>query len=386
MTTTDLLAALIGFPTVSRDSNLALLDWVEARLAPLSPRLRRFPSPCGAKANLLASIGPEVPGGLLLSGHTDVVPADGQAWLADPFVLREVGGRLVGRGACDMKGFLACCLHAAPAMAALPLRRPVHLAFSYDEEVGCTGVGPMAEWAGAHLEPALAVIGEPSGMQVVRAHKGGLLGWAYVTGRPGHSSQPDLCVNAVMAAAECIARINRFREGFRAGPQDYAFDPPYSTIQVNQIQGGTGGNIVAAACRFFWELRVLPGVDDRAVLSSLERQLTDELLPAMQAIDPACGIRFEVQARVPALAPGDPALEARLLRLLGQDQALAVPYGSEAGIFQAAGMPAVIIGPGHIAQAHQPEEWVATSQLDACVATLGALARECCVMQAAFAR
>lgn len=378
MAATELLAALVGFPTVSRDSNLALLDWLEAQLAPLSPRLRRFPSPCGTKANLLASIGPDVPGGLLLSGHTDVVPTDGQAWLADPFVLRDIGGHLTGRGACDMKGFLACCLHAAPALASLPLRRPIHLAFSYDEELGCTGVGPMAEWAGAHLAPALAVIGEPSLMQVVNAHKGGLIGWVTVTGRPGHSSQPDLCVNAVMAAAECIARFNRLNESFRAGPRDAAFDPPYSTTQVNRVEGGSGGNIVAETCRFFWEMRLLPGVDDRAVLAGIERQVAAELVPAMQAIDEASGVRFEVQARIIALAATETPFEARLLGLLGQERALAVAYGSEAGIFQAAGMPAIILGPGSIAQAHQPEEWVETSQLTACVTSLGILTREYC--------
>ncbi len=378
MGTTELLAALVAFPTVSRDSNLALLDWLERQLAPLQPRLRRFPSPCGTKANLLASIGPDAPGGLLLSGHTDVVPTDGQAWLADPFVLRDLGGRLTGRGACDMKGFLACCLHTAPTLAALTLRRPVHFAFSYDEELGCTGVGPMAEWAGEHLAPALAVIGEPSLMQVVNAHKGGLIGWATVTGRPGHSSQPGVCVNAVMVAAECIALFSRLDRRFRAGPHDPAFDPPHSTTQVNQVAGGTGGNIVAETCRFFWEMRVLPGVDDRAVLAGIERQVQAELVPAMQAIDPACGVRFDVQARIPALAPNDPAFDARLLGMLGQERALAVPYGSEAGIFQNAGMPAVILGPGSIAQAHQPEEWVEASQLDACVAALGTLARTWC--------
>lgn len=378
MGTTELLAALVGFPTVSRDSNLAMLGWIEVQLAPLQPRLRRFPSPCGTKANLLASIGPDMPGGLLLSGHTDVVPTDGQAWLADPFVLRDLGGRLTGRGACDMKGFLACCLQATPALAALAMRRPVHLAFSYDEELGCTGVGPMAEWAGAHLSPALAVIGEPSLMQIVNAHKGGLIGWATVTGRPGHSSQPGTCVNAVMVAAECIALFNRLNGRFRAGPHDPAFDPSHSTTQVNQVTGGTGGNIVAETCRFFWEMRVLPGVDDRAVLAGIERQVLAELVPAMQAIDPACGVRFDVQARIPALAPNDPAFDARLLGMLGQERALAVPYGSEAGIFQNAGMPAVILGPGSIAQAHQPEEWVEASQLDACVTALGTLVRGYC--------
>ncbi len=376
MTVVEALAALVAFPTVSRDSNLALLDWVEAQLAPLQPRVRRFPSPCGTKANLLLSLGPDEPGGLLLSGHTDVVPVEGQAWQADPFVLRAERGRLIGRGACDMKGFLACCLVAAPGWTAL--QRPVHLALSYDEEVGCTGVGPMAEWAGEFLRPALAIIGEPSGNRVVNAHKGGLIGWAEVQGRPGHSSQPDICVNAVMVAAECIARINRVRERFQHGPFDAAFDPPYSTIQVNRIEGGTGGNIVAALCRFFWEMRVLPGVSDHAVLAAIEHTIQSDLLPAMHAIDPASGIRFDIAARIPALAPLAPAMEARVLHLLGQNQALAVPYGSEAGIFQDAGMPALILGPGHIAQAHQPEEWIDLSELEECLRVLDQVVQAFC--------
>ena len=378
MTPIEILRRLVAFPTVSRDSNLALLDWVEALLAPLSPRLRRFPSPDGAKANLLVSFGPEQPGGLVLSGHTDVVPVDGQAWLADPWVLREEGGRLIGRGACDMKGFLACCLALAPSLAERPLRRPVHLALSYDEEVGCTGVGPMAEWVGTALAPALAVIGEPSGLRLVNAHKGGLVASAHVTGRPGHSSQPDRCVNAVMVAAECIAKVNAIRAAMLAGPQDPAFDPPWSTIQVNRIEGGEALNIVAATCRFFFEMRVLPGVDDHAVLAGLEQDVARTVVPAMQAVDPACGVRFEVMARIPALAACESAVEARLLHLLGQNAAVAVPYGSEAGIFQRAGMPSVIIGPGDIAQAHQPEEFLSRDQLDACTPALERLVTEFC--------
>lgn len=378
MTPIEILRRLVAFPTVSRDSNLDLLDWVETLLAPLSPRLRRFPSPDGTKANLLVSFGPEQPGGLVLSGHTDVVPVDGQAWLADPWTLREQGGHLIGRGACDMKGFVACCLALAPTLAGRALLRPVHLALSYDEEVGCTGVGPMAEWIGANLAPALAVIGEPSELRLVNAHKGGLVGWAHVSGRPGHSSQPDRCVNAVMMAAECIARVNAVRAAMLAGPQDPAFDPPWSTIQVNRIEGGEALNIVAAACRFFFEMRVLPGVDDGAVLAELEQTVAQEVVPAMQAVDPACGVRFEVAARIPALAACEPEVEARLLHLLGQNGAAAVPYGSEAGIFQGNDMPAVIIGPGNIAQAHQPEEWLSREQFDACPPLLERLVAAYC--------
>ncbi len=378
MTLVEILRCLVAFPTVSRDGNLALLDWVEGLLAPLHPRVRRFPSPDGTKANLLVSFGPDTPGGLVLSGHTDVVPVEGQAWLDDPWTLREAGGRLIGRGACDMKGFLACCIFMAPGWAVRRLERPVHLALSYDEEVGCTGVGPMAEWIGAHLAPALAVIGEPSELRLVNAHKGGLIGWTHVTGRPGHSSQPELCVNAVMAAAECVVRVNGVRAAMRAGQQDAAFDPPWSTIQVNRIEGGEALNIVAASCRFFWEMRVLPGVDDRAVLAGLQAAVAQDVVPAMHAIDPDTGVRWEVLARIPALAACALALEGRLLHVLGQNAALAVPFGSEAGIFQAAGIPSVILGPGSIAQAHQPEEWIAREQLKACPAILERLVAEYC--------
>jgi acetylornithine deacetylase len=378
VTPTEILRHLVAFPTVSRDSNLPLLDWVEQLLTPLQPRLRRFPNPAGDKANLLISFGPDEPGGLVLSGHTDVVPVDGQDWHADPFTLREVGSRLIGRGACDMKGFVACCLAMVPELAQRSLRHPIHLALSYDEEVGCTGVGPMAEWVGANLAPALAVIGEPSELRLVNAHKGGLTGWADVTGRPGHSSQPDRCVNAVMVAAECISRVNTLRSAMRAGPQDIAFDPPWSTIQVNRIEGGEALNIVAAACRFFWEMRVLPNVDDRAVLAGLQATVAAEIIPAMVAIDPACGVHFEVSAHIPALAACEPAVESRLLHLFGQNAAVAVAYGSEAGIFQQAGIPSVIIGPGNIAQAHQPEEWLERSQLDGCMAVLDKLVAEYC--------
>ncbi len=376
MTAVEILRRLVAFPTVSRDSNLALLDWVEALLAPLGARMRRFPSPDGSKANLLISFGPEQPGGLVLSGHTDVVPVEGQAWLADPFTLREVDGRLIGRGACDMKGFVASCLALAPRLGAL--RRPVHLALSYDEEVGCTGVGPMAEWIGANLAPALALIGEPSSLRLVNAHKGGLIGWATVTGRPGHSSQAHRNVNAVMVAASCVERVSALYATLQTGPHDPAFDPPWSTMQVNRIEGGEALNIAAASCRFFWEMRVLPGVDDRAVLAELEAMVAAEVVPAMHAVDPATGVRFEVMARIPALAACAPAMESRLLNVIGQNAPVAVAYGSEAGLFQEAGMPAVIIGPGDIAQAHQPEEWLTREQLDACGPMLDRFVAEFC--------
>jgi acetylornithine deacetylase len=249
----------------------------------------------------------------------------------------------------------------------MKLRRPVHLALSYDEEVGCTGVGSMATWIGqSDARPRFAVIGEPSRMRLIHAHKGGLIGWATVTGKAGHSSQPDRYVNAVMVGAELIAFINRIREAMRADVQMDQFDPPYSTIQVNQIVGGSHGNIVAENCRFFWEMRVVPGTDDRAVFRRIEQYARERLEPAMKAIDPACGIAFDIVARIPALAPGHTDVEAEILAILDSGVPEAVPYGSEAGIFQNAGIPAVICGPGDIAQAHQPEEYIEEAELARC--------------------
>lgn len=376
MNATELLARLVAFPTISRDSNLDLLDWVTDVVKPYAPRLRRFPNTDGTKANLLMSFGPDLPGGLLLSGHTDVVPVEGQAWSADPWTLRDVDGRLTGRGATDMKGFLACCLALLPQLSGL--QRPLHLAFSYDEEVGCTGVGPMAEWAGATLAPALAVIGEPSLMQLVNAHKGGLIGWATVIGKTGHSSHPGAGVNAISVAADCIRRFDALAARLRQGPVDPMFDPPWSTTGVNIIQGGEGLNLLAGTCRFFWEMRVLPGVDDGALLAEVQQGIEAEIVPAMRAVHPSCNVQFEVTVRIPALAAAAPALEGQLLAMLGQSAPLAVAYGSEAGIFQEAGIPSVIVGLGSIEQAHQPDEWIDAGQLLACAAVLDRLVGTFC--------
>jgi acetylornithine deacetylase len=372
---TALLDRLVAFPTVSSASNLALLDWIEATFAGLSPRLRRFPNAEGDKANLLVSIGPDEPGGLLLSGHTDVVPATGQPWTGDPFVLRQDGGKLIGRGATDMKGFLACAMASALTVDPGRLKKPLHLAFSYDEEVGCTGVGSMAEWIGrSGLAPSLAVIGEPSNLRLIDGHKGGLIGWCNVKGVPGHSSQPDRYVNAVMAAGDMIAFINRIRAEMRGAPLAEGFDPPWSTIQVNVINGGLHGNIVADSCRFFWEMRVVPGVDDLAVLERMKAHAAEAIEPAMKAVDSAAGISFEVQARIPALAPETAERLAPLVMVSDDPTRLKVPYGTEAGIFQKAGVPAVVCGPGDIAQAHQPDEFILASELERCVGLLGRLA------------
>jgi acetylornithine deacetylase len=375
----DHLAKLVSFPTISASSNLDLLAYVEETARPYGAAFRRFPNKEGDKANLLVTIGPEVPGGIVLSGHTDVVPTEGQAWTGDPWTLRERDGWLVGRGASDMKGFLASCLAALPEIAKAPLSRPIHLAFSYDEEVGCKGVHDMAEWVGAsELKPRLAIIGESSEMGVVAAHKGGLIGWATVRGKPGHSSQPDRYVNAVMVAADLIAEINRIRAEMRDGPRVEGIEPPYSTIQVNQISGGLHGNIVAEMCRFFWEMRIIPGESDLAVLERIETFAREKLEPRMKAVDPETGISIDVQARIPPLRRNDdPAIEAEMLALTGANDVRFVPYGTEAGIFQNAGVPAIIVGPGNTSQAHQPDEAIPRAQLDRCVAFIGKVAETC---------
>jgi len=380
MNATELLSGLVSFPTISSASNLKLLNWVETVLSPLNAMVRRFPNEDGTKANLLVTIGPEVPGGIVLSGHTDVVPTEGQAWTGDPFVLREKDGMLIGRGADDMKGFLACALALALKLKGKPLKRPVILAFSYDEEVGCTGVWSMAEWLGnSGLAPELAIIGESSGLKVVDAHKSGMIGWTHVTGKPGHSSKPDIFVNAVMVAANLIAFIDRIRKEMREkGPRFEGMDPPYSTIQVNQISGGLHGNIVPEQCKFFWEMRVVPGVETQDVFDRITRYVAEELEPAMKAVDPACGIRFEVQAQIPPLAPtANGAILEKLMALSGgQKTPLQVSYGTEAGIFQRFGVPAVVWGPGG-GMAHQPDEAISLAELEQCIALMEQLVDEC---------
>lgn len=379
---TALLSSIIAFRNVSAGSNLPLLAWIEDQARPHGVTVRRFPDPTGQKASLLLTIGPERPGGILLSGHTDVVPCEGQAWSTDPWTARIEAGRLIGRGSSDMQGFIACCLAALPAIAAKPLERPVHMAFSYDEEVGCTGVWDMAEWIGASaMRPRLAVIGEPTEMHVANAHKGGLIGWCHVKGVPGHSSQPDRYVNAVMVAAEMIAEINRIREDMRDGPHYAAATPPYSTIQVNQIRGGLHGNIVAEDCTFFWEMRITPGSppdSDLAVLERMRAFARDRLEPGMKRISPAAGITFTVQARIPPL---DPTADAELLRevldLTGTQQPLTKSGGTEAGIFALQGIPALVIGPGANDQPHQPDEYVEIALLDRCIDFIDRLTDSC---------
>lgn len=364
-----LLARLIGFATVSRDSNLELIEFVRDYLLGLGVDCELIYNAERTKANLLATVGPRVAGGIVLSGHTDVVPVDGQAWTVDPFSLSEAGGKLYGRGTADMKGYLASVLAAVPMFLASPLQRPVHLAFSYDEEVGCLGVRGLLEVLPQRIPaPALCLIGEPTELKPVLGHKGKLAMRCHVRGAPCHSAYAPYGVNAIEQAARLIGRLGDI--GARlAEPRhhDARFDPAYSTVQVGVINGGTALNIVPADCRFDFEVRALPDFAPQAVADELQSYAEQALLPAMQAVNADTAIRFEKISAYPGLAtPADSAAAQLIARLCGSDDFSTVAFGTEGGLFDQVGIPAVVCGPGSMDQGHKPDEFVSVEQMAAC--------------------
>ncbi len=382
MTTLEMLSRLVSFDTTSRNSNLEMIAFMEGWLADAGIATTRVPFGPD-KANLVAVIGPRVAGGLVLSGHTDVVPVDGQQWSSDPFSLRlEAGeGRAYGRGTADMKGYLASALALAPELAKMDLQRPVILAFSCDEEVGCTGVRPMIEWIAENLPPVEAVfVGEPTGMNVVTAHKGIEAMRTSVRGLPAHSSCTHLGVNAIMAAGEVICEINRIaeEERERADPES-GFVPPHTTVNIGLICGGTAKNIIPQDCTIDWETRLMPQAEFGRIPQRVQDFARRQVEPRMKAVSPQAGIETEVVNSVPGLAEENDSPATRLaMRFAGANGCHRVSYGTEAGLFQRAGMPAVICGPGHIEQAHKPDEFVELAQLDACDAYLRNLAAHAC--------
>ena len=365
----DMLSRLIAFDTTSRDSNLALVSFVEDYVSAFGLKSRRIPNPEGTKANLLITIGPDIPGGVILSGHTDVVPVDGQPWDTDPFTLVERDGRYYGRGTSDMKAFSAVILSLIPEFMARPLKTPVHIALSYDEEVGCLGVRPMiADIVRSVPMPRLAIIGEPTNMKVVNAHKGIRSFRTTVTGREAHSSQVDKGVNAVMVAAELIMFLSKLADDMRAkGDPSGRFDPPFTSVQSSTIEGGTALNILARHCTFQWEFRYLPGTSQDDIFEAFDHHARNVVLPRLKAIAPEADIVTTVRSHVPALVAreGCPA-EALARQLTGANHAEAVSYGTEAGLFQEAGIPSVICGPGDIREAHKPNEYIEIIQVAAC--------------------
>jgi acetylornithine deacetylase len=371
----DILARLVAFDTTSRNTNLPLLGYVEDYLARHGVASRRIGRSPGSKANLFATIGPDAPGGIILSGHTDCVPVDGQQWSSDPFVLTERGGRLFGRGSADMKGFLACVLAVVPELAAKPLRRPVHIAFSYDEEVGCTGVLDLiADLAGRGLSAEMCLVGEPTGMELVAGHKSGRSYRCTVAGLEAHSSLAPRAVNAIEFAARLIAAIADIGRDLANGDSDDDYDLPHATISTGLIAGGTGINIVPTQCSFTFEYRLLPGQDADAVFARI-RAVADMLTAEMRKIHPASAITFEQVYDYPSHAvAADTAAVKRMTALLGSNRLAKVAYGTEAGLLQEGlDVPAVICGPGDIAVAHKPDEFVTLDQLRRCEDLLGRL-------------
>lgn len=365
----QILDRLVSFPTVSRDTNLPLIDWVEDYLESHGVTAHRVWNEDRTKASLYAHIGPEVAGGVVLSGHTDVVPVDGQVWSSDPWTVTERDGRLYGRGTCDMKGFVALALAAVPLALAADLKRPLQLALSHDEELGCTGAPPMiAEMARSLPRAAAVIVGEPSRFSVVTGHKGGTGFKVHVKGYEVHSSLIHTGVSAIMAAAPLIDFANRVNAANAARPPAalaQMFDPPWTTLHVGMIRGGTAHNITAADCRFSCEIRVVPGEDIEDWVAAFEGQVA-QAVAAMQSIRPETGITVARFFSVPPLRPEtDGPAEALARRLTGDNGLHVVSYGTEAGQFQAEGYSAVVCGPGDIAQAHQPDEFLEISEFDA---------------------
>ncbi|MCA3247453.1 MAG: acetylornithine deacetylase [Azospirillum sp.] len=365
----DLVRTLVSFDTTSRDSNLALIDWVRGYLAKLGVDSHLVHDETGRKANLWATIGPADRPGLVLSGHTDVVPIDGQEWTVEPFKPSIKDGRIYGRGTTDMKSFLAVCLALAPEFKKAKLKRPIHFAFSYDEEVGCLGVRRLLDDLKTRgIKPAGCVVGEPTNMKVIRAHKGKLSLRAHVRGFECHSSLAPRGVNAVQYAARIVAKLADMNERFAAdGPFDAEFDIPYTTAHVGTIQGGTALNIVPKDCKFDFEFRHLPVHDPRALFAELEAWVRKELEPKMRAVHADTGVRFEELSTFPGLSGDEDAEVTQAAKAASGGNATGkVAFGTEAGLFETAGIPTVICGPGDIDQAHKPDEFIALEQIGLC--------------------
>ena len=363
-----MIERLVSFPTVSRESNMVLIDFVREHLRPLDAEVRLTFDDDRRKANLFATVGPRGPGGLMLSGHTDVVPVDRQAWESDPFVATEKDGRLYGRGASDMKGFIAIALALLPEYASR-LQKPLHLAFSYDEEVGCIGVGRLIEdLARARVQPSGCVVGEPTLMTPVIAHKGKRSYRCAVRGLSAHSAYAPAAVNAVEAAAEGVAYLKGMARRLRdRGPYDRGFDVAHTTVHTGVIRGGTALNIVPNECSFDFEIRHLPGDDPAALLSELKGHIAGRIEPEMKAVDPRSGFEIVQMSEIPALdTSAETGIVALVHELTGTSEVGKVSYGTEASQFQRAGIPSVVCGPGSIEQAHKPNEYIEIAQVAAC--------------------
>ncbi len=377
--TRELIDTLVGFDTTSRETNLPLIEFVRDYLERLGVASQLTYDDDQRKANLFATIGPVQVPGIVLSGHTDVVPVDGQTWDSEPFTVSEQDGRLYGRGTADMKSFIAVALAMVPDMLRRTLRAPLHLSFSYDEEVGCIGVHRLlAEVARMPVKPSACIVGEPTGMQVINAHKGKQSVRCRVRGKAAHSSLTQQGVNAVEIAGELITYLRRMSHRLRdEGPRNPAFEPPYTTVHTGIVHGGTALNIVPEACEFEFEIRNLPEQQPQTLFEELREFSARRLLPEMHAVDPQSGITWDPMPSYPALACEEDSDVVRLAKRVSRSNVVgAVSFGTEAGLFQDTGIPAVICGPGSIEQAHKPNEYISVSQVEACERFVGRLLDE----------
>lgn len=375
--TEGLLGDLIGFPTVSADSNLDLIGWASNMLKELGAHCEVSLDETGHKANLFATFGPEQDGGLVLSGHSDVVPVEDQVWNSDPFTMTAHEGRLHGRGACDMKGFIACVLALAPDIAQWRLARPVHIVLTYDEEVGCFGARNLVdELRNRGLRPASAILGEPTMMRVITGHKGCFEYTTRITGCAGHGSAPDQGVNAAVAAARYAGRLMALERDLRGrAPADSPFSPPWTTLNIGRLHSGHAHNVIPDYAEIDWEMRPVQRSDADYVLAEIDHH-AQQLLPAMQAVAPEASITREVIGEVAGLHPVPHNAIADIVSdLTGANGTDVVAFGTEAGLFQSLGMECVVCGPGSIEQAHKPDEFVSRDQLAACLDMLRGLER-----------
>ena len=364
-----MIRRLIAFDTTSRDSNLALIDFVRDYLAKLGVASELFFDESGKKANLFATLGPPGDGGLVLSGHTDVVPVDGQDWSSDPFAVAERGGRLYGRGTCDMKSFIAVALALSAEIIESKPRAPIHLALSYDEEVGCIGVRRMLEeLVRRGIRPLGCVVGEPTEMRPIRAHKGKLSLRCEVHGLECHSALAPRGVNAIQYAAEIIAELNRIGRQFRdVGPYDPEFDVSYTTVHAGVIRGGTALNIVPKDCWFDFEFRHLPADDPDSIHNRLRDFVDATLAPEMRRVAASSGVTWRELSRFPGLSTAEDAEITQIVKSAsGGNSTGKVAFGTEAGLYQESGIATIVCGPGSIDQAHKPDEFVALEQIALC--------------------
>ena len=374
--TVDLLAELVAYPTISTDSNLALINFAANILEALGAKVRVSPDKVGTKANLFATLGPETDGGIVLSGHSDVVPVEGQDWTSYPFLMRQADGKLFGRGTCDMKGFIAASLAMAQQYATLPLIRPVHFAFTHDEETGCLGARALVkELRDIGMKPSACIIGEPTLMRIIEGHKGCYEYTVEFSGLAGHGSVPDAGVSAVEYAVRYVGYLMSLRpELVSRCPENSPFDPPHTTLQVGSVKGGIAHNVIADKCSVDWEMRPVRVSDADFVKTRVQQHVEQELLPAMRAVHPAADIVTHIMGEVTGLEKMPDSEAVRLVsELTGANSTDFVCFGTEAGLFQQIGIPAVVCGPGSIEQAHKPDEFVELDQLDQCLAMLNRL-------------